>query len=101
MFVLLRLISGETVIGRTEGDIYKLKQPMSIFLQPTPDGRIGIAFQSFIVGAEQNTTIKVNKDHVTAIVREPDINKELVKEYVKITSGLVIESKPIIKPGKA
>lgn len=87
MVTVLKLVSGETLIGLVEETVtgYDIKKPMLLDNLVDPmTGRVGITFNNVIFGAnELIDKISIKKDHVMFMMSELQLNPQVVEIYKK------------------
>jgi hypothetical protein len=93
----LRLLSGEDVLGEISYSLdehqIKLKSPMQVHVFPVGDGRFGIGLMPFLpYSSSKELTVSGDK-----IILEFDPTPELVAEYTKQVSGLIVPAKSSIE----
>ena len=79
------------VIDETD-DYIILKKPYTLIKQPTSSGSMSVAFVPFMMsaGVGDGNNVKVNKTQIAWSMVEPDIDENLVNNYITQTTGLVV-----------
>ena len=87
--VHLKLTSGEEILGKEIEPVqhgYRLESVRVLVMQPTPDGRMGVALMPWMVG---NTDGKVDVPAMHVIGTPVDgPSKEIEDTYLQQTSGI-------------
>lgn len=85
MLVLLKLISGETLMGELADecvDTYQISKPSVLMPIPGENGRVGITFNNFIAGASSLLDeVEIKKEHVMLRVSELKIHETMIGAY--------------------
>ena len=89
--LLIKLLSGETVIGKgsEESDGVKIEGPLVIDLVPTNHGLV-VLFRPFMVGLKAGVPITIPNDKIVATVSELSLDDGLITQYLQQTSQLAI-----------
>ena len=85
--IALKLSTGEEIIARVKAreDYFVLDRPNLIGLAPHPDGRgVGIQMMPWLA-SNQAGEVKVTYSHIVA---ETEPHEDLVKGYLKQTTGI-------------
>lgn len=90
--MLFKLSSGEEVIAKviqSSPMFYLIKKPLVLSLVQIPgsSGQAGVVFIPFMIGSDENSTIKIMNSAVVAVTKP---TKEAENGYIKNTSGLEI-----------
>lgn len=91
--VLYKLSTGEEIIARIEEErdsAIVLSSVRTIMIQPTGDGRIGIALMPFMAGAADNK-IRVYTRSIVSVT-DDEIPKQIEDMYLQQTSGIDLSS---------
>ena len=82
--VIARLITGETVIGKLDGEY--LRNVISIMMMPSGNGQMGITLVPYMMPFSDE---EVDLD-VKYIVYSSTANSDMEASYIKATTGLII-----------
>ena len=79
------------VIDETD-DYFILKKPYTLIKQPSSSGAMSVALVPFMMsaGVGDGKKVKINKSQVAWSIVEPDIDENLVNNYIAQTTGLVV-----------
>jgi hypothetical protein len=83
--ISLKLATGEEVIGRYESEnnaYISLKKPLAFIM-----GAQGIGLGPFMISADKDATIEINKSSMVSIVQA---EASIAKQYLKQTTGLML-----------
>ena len=89
--VVLRLVSGEEVLGKLlseNSDVYCFSRPIVLQMQMVSANQAGIAFAPFMVGISEDRSVSIRK---SACITTVEIARDDVKSnYIKATTGLEV-----------
>lgn len=79
------------VVDETD-DYIILKKAYTLLKQPNSSGSMSVAFIPFMMsaGVGEGNKVKVNKAQIAWSMIEPDIDENLVNNYITQTTGLVV-----------
>ena len=79
------------VVDETD-DYIILKKAYTLLKQPNSSGSMSVAFIPFMMsaGVGEGNKVKVNKAQIAWSMVEPDIDENLVNNYITQTTGLVV-----------
>lgn len=86
---LIRLISGEDIVGdiSTEGDSYRIENPVVLGLMMGPSGKANLQMQPMLIFSEQKV-VTIKNNH---IVYDVTVAPEIKNKYNEIYgSGIVV-----------
>lgn len=88
---VFKMINGEEVISEVLNelaDVYELKNPASIMLQPTQSGAMGVGIAPYMPYVDGNVSLRKN-----AIAAEGEPEQKMTNEYNRIFgSGIEVVS---------
>lgn len=95
MIKVLKMVTGEEVLAEIlseEADRVKVKNPLTIMMQRTQSGEIGMGFLPYIPYSESRE-FEFKSEHVVVC---KEVDDELRNQYNKIFGGIITPPKKII-----
>jgi len=104
MIILVKLMSGEISLGKKTDDSIEL--PFKItevfrILYKTVGTNIQVNLVPFLTPFKNSCDLVLTKYNTLTYITEDEITEELLKIYIGATSGLVMPTSSIMKPGRA
>lgn len=89
---MFKMISGELVIAeiveQTDLEV-QVRNPLIIHFSPSPNGQLGInLFPLNPFASETKEIVNLNSNHIIFYVK--DVNDDIEKEYMRITTGITV-----------
>lgn len=91
---LFKLVSGEEIISEAslEGTDYTLKNAVVLVFQQMGGGQVSTNFAPFMPYSKGTITLQGN-----AVIAISDVKDELLTEYNRIFSNIIVASSPILR----
>jgi len=104
MIILVKLMSGEISLGKKIDDSIEL--PFKItevfrIIYKTIGTNVQVNLVSYLTPFKSSCDLILNKYNTITYITEDEITDELLKIYIRATSGLVMPTSSIIAPGRA
>lgn len=90
----LKLVNGEEILTELtrDGDEIRIKNPLLIVMQRTPNGEVGMGFMPYMPYAE-NREFTLSKSHVIFL---KEVDDSLRNQYSAVFGGIVTPVKKIV-----
>lgn len=95
MIKVLKMVSGEEVLAEViseEADRVKVKNPLSIMMQRTQSGEIGMGFLPYLPYSESRD-FEFKAEHIVVC---KEVDNELKNQYNNIFGGIITPPKKIL-----
>lgn len=105
--VVLFNMNGDYMIARVntaEKHVLSVRNLSQILPVPSPDGSITISIRPFfaaifgLIKDKENMIVDVNRDTVSVLFWQEDLDPELVSQFISQTSGLAVPPSGLIMP---
>jgi len=104
MIILVKLMSGEISLGKKIDDSielpFKITEVFKV-LYKTVGANVQINLIPYLIPFKDSCDLVLNKYNTITYITEDEITEELLKIYIGATSGLVMPTSSIMKPGRA